>query len=96
MSNAVELANCDVCNKTDVPIIRTYYRYDVDCGCHSPYHFEIVRHCKGCKPTEPILTNILLSRHNKQGSFTINLPTSMLPKVIKDRNNPKSKLKSHE
>jgi hypothetical protein len=54
-----EVGICDICLK-EKPLIRKYYHYDIKCLCHSPKHFELVRHCKDCKPQEPIMTNITL------------------------------------
>lgn len=43
---------------------RTYYHYDIKCDCHSPTHFELIKHCKDCVPSEPVSTCV-----HKNGSF---------------------------
>ena len=56
----VEQGNCMVCGKKDVcPIERTYFRYDLECECHSPKHFEIVWHCPTCIPQQPTETKVV-------------------------------------
>lgn len=59
MSGAVEYGHCKYCHK-ETFLERTYFRYDIKCECHSPSHFEIVYHCKDCKPIEPEETRIIL------------------------------------
>lgn len=49
---AIENARCDVCGIIG-EVQRTYYHYDIKCECHSPNHFEIVRHHEGCVPRPP-------------------------------------------
>lgn len=63
MSGIIEFGKCDICGNED-NLQRKYYKYDIKCECHSPYHFEIVRHCKECKPVEPIETRILAKTSN--------------------------------
>ena len=63
MSGEVEFGRCDIC-KEDKPLERTYYHYDIKCECHSPYHFELVIHCKDCVPKEPSETKIILKTSN--------------------------------
>ncbi len=58
MSGDVEVGKCDVCGKK-TQLNRKIYRYDIKCDCHSPHHFEIVRHCNDCIPKEPKTTKIL-------------------------------------
>jgi hypothetical protein len=60
MSGDVEHGYCSVCAK-EGHITRTYFRYDVKCECHSPYHFEIVWHCNTCQPEEPKTTQIIIN-----------------------------------
>ena len=48
----VEFGKCDICGK-ETTLNRKYYHYDIKCDCCSPKHFEIVRHCKDCKPQPP-------------------------------------------
>lgn len=57
MAGDIEFGACDICYK-EAPLNRTYYRYDIKCECHTPTHFEIVRHCENCKPREPRTTQI--------------------------------------
>ncbi len=54
-----EFGTCDICKK-EANLERKYYRYAVKCECHSPEHFEIVRHCNTCIPLEPKETKILI------------------------------------
>lgn len=55
----VEFGKCEVCG-VDSNLTRTYFRYDIKCECHSPQHFEVVRHCSSCTPEEPKTTNVEL------------------------------------
>jgi hypothetical protein len=57
MAGEVEFGLCEVC-KENRPLERTYYHYDINCVCHSPKHFELVRHCSTCIPREPLTTKI--------------------------------------
>lgn len=57
MNGACEVGKCEVCGKEAV-LQRTYYRYPIKCECHSPEHFELVRHCRDCVPKEPTYTRI--------------------------------------
>jgi len=57
MPGATEYGKCEKCG-TEGPLQRTYFRYDVRCTCHSPHHFELVRHCSTCVPIEPEYTKI--------------------------------------
>lgn len=60
MCGCNEVGTCSVCGKHGF-VERTYFRYDLNglkCECHSPEHFEIVRHCKDCKPVPPTFTNV--------------------------------------
>lgn len=59
MSGCVEIGICDICKK-EAHLQRTYFRYNIKCECHSPYHFELVRHCSDCIPKEPRETKITL------------------------------------
>lgn len=63
MSGFIEFGKCDICKKEST-LQRKYYKYDIKCECHSPYHFEIVKYCKDCKPKEPIETRILVKTSN--------------------------------
>ena len=53
----IENGRCDMCGQVTT-VRRKYYHYDVECECHSPKHFEIVRHCIKCTPYEPAYTKI--------------------------------------
>lgn len=59
MSGEVEFGKCDVCH-IEKPLERKYYYYAINCECHSPKHFELVRHCKDCIPNKPLLTNLTI------------------------------------
>lgn len=48
----VEYGECECCGE-ETFLQRTTFRYDFKCDCHSPYHFNLVIHCKDCKPDEP-------------------------------------------
>lgn len=54
-----EYGKCEICKK-ESNLIRTYFKYDIKCECHSPCHFEIVKHCKECKPVEPLETKMTI------------------------------------
>jgi len=58
MSGDIEVGKCEVCGK-EGQLQRKYWNYDVKCDCHSPNHFEMIRHCANCEPKEPISTKIL-------------------------------------
>lgn len=55
MSGCCEKGKCEVCGREDVLLGRTYFHYDFQCECHSPEHFELVRHCERCTPHKPVL-----------------------------------------
>jgi hypothetical protein len=59
MSGCVEFGICKFC-KRETNLQRTYFKYDIKCECHSPYHFELVIHCKDCIPKEPKETKITI------------------------------------
>lgn len=52
-----EHGKCDMCGK-DKNLRRAYYYYGIKCECHSPEHFEMVRHCGDCHPEPPKETTI--------------------------------------
>ena len=58
-----EFGRCEICGK-DSYLERTYFHYDIECECHSPKHFELVRHCKDCRGIEPRVTTIRLKTIN--------------------------------
>lgn len=55
MSDGCESGKCEVCGRENVILGRTYFGYGFECECHSPEHFEMVRHCHGCTPKKPLL-----------------------------------------
>ena len=59
MAGETEFGRCEIC-KENKPLLRTYYRYPFQCKCHSPQHFEMIRHCSTCIPEEPELTKITI------------------------------------
>lgn len=62
MSGDVESGTCAVCSK-EGPIDRKYYYYDIVCECcnnKDDEHFEIVYHCKDCKPKPPSNVNCIM------------------------------------
>jgi hypothetical protein len=63
MSGAVEFGKCEVCGKEST-LSRTHFDYPIRCECHSPNHFEMVRHCDDCTPKEPRETKIILRTEN--------------------------------
>lgn len=48
----MEVDYCDICHKKK-PVTRRYYHYHINCECCGGEHFEIVRHCKDCRPQPP-------------------------------------------
>lgn len=48
----IEFGKCDICG-VDSQLRRTYFKYELKCKCHSPYHFVLFRHCHNCVPVEP-------------------------------------------
>lgn len=50
---------CNICHKEKI-LQREYYHYDIKCECHSPKHFECVKYCNNCIPTEPEETKITI------------------------------------
>lgn len=63
MSGCSEFGKCECCGNEDF-LQRTYFRYPIKCECHSPYHFELVRHYKNYTPTEPTTTKITIKTSN--------------------------------
>lgn len=55
----VEYGKCDICLEMD-NLSRRYYYFPIPCECCSNQHFEIVRHCKNCKPEQPAYTKPML------------------------------------
>lgn len=54
-----EFGKCEICGKEDF-LIRQYWSYDIKCECHTPNHFDMVRHCKACVPVKPSTTKITI------------------------------------
>ena len=54
----IEFGKCDVCGKDSLQLTRTYFRYNIRCECHSPFHFELICHCADCVPKEPLQTKV--------------------------------------
>ena len=54
-----EFGKCEICGEKAF-LERTYFHYDIKCECHSPNHFELIRHCKNCRGEEPKITQITL------------------------------------
>ena len=61
--NDIEFGKCEMCG-VESYLQRTYFKYDIKCECHSPNHFELIRHCKKCKPKQPKETKISLKTEN--------------------------------
>ena len=59
MSGSCEFGICDICKK-ETYLQRTYFRYNIKCECHYPYHVEVVYHCMNCIAIEPKETKIIL------------------------------------
>lgn len=57
-----EYGKCEICGK-DNNLIRTYFHYNIKCDCHSPMHFEMIRHCQDCIPKEPILSKFKVIKY---------------------------------
>jgi len=80
MSGDIEYGKCEMCGNS-APLQRTYFRYDIRCGCHSPHHFNLVIHCEDCKPKEPLVTRYT---HPEKG-HVIEVETKDLPKLKDER-----------
>lgn len=61
----IEYGTCEICG-LDSNLERKYFYYDVKCNCHSPSHFELVRHCSQCIPLPPKSTVIFLTPKDKR------------------------------
>lgn len=59
MSGSCEFGKCDICKK-EAYLQRTYFKYNIKCECHFPYHFELVCHCSDCVAVEPKETRVTL------------------------------------
>lgn len=60
---SMEYGLCEVCGE-EAPLRRTYFHYNIKCECHSPNHFEMVRHCETCEPVEPTETKVIIATKN--------------------------------
>jgi len=64
---SIEQGTCDICHTPNVPITRHYqYWKTIKCDCCSPQHFDIIRHCKDCKPIELQTTRYTSKGHDYQ------------------------------
>lgn len=70
MSGDKEIGICEVCKEVKT-LKRTYFKYAIKCECHSPNHFEFVRHCENCIPKEPIETRVLMNTDKLKNIITI-------------------------
>ena len=96
MSGSIEYGQCDICKK-DANLNRKVYYYPVKCECHSPQHFEIVRHCDDCEPVEPGTTAVYLKTNHLSDKWAhLRLqprPISHPPAEIYTRNERGDKIK---
>lgn len=60
----IEYGKCQICGQ-ETPLKRTYFNYPFKCDCHSPNHFELVRHCADCKPEPPKSTVVFFDWSKK-------------------------------
>lgn len=73
---------CEICGAENVSLIRRTFYYDCQCECHSPCHFDIVKHCVNCKASQPKTTKITVRKTDKKNlkypyvAFTV--PTDKL------------------
>ena len=82
----IESGRCDICNKTVNSLERHYYRYAIKCTCcndiNSP-HFEVVRHCKDCKPKPPRTVTAIIEPSNRPEEdilfFWYNVESGIMP-----------------
>jgi hypothetical protein len=79
MSGCNEHGKCEICGK-ETFLERTYFRYEIKCECHSPNHFELIRHCKNCVPKEPTTTKISIKTEALK-DLTILLRKQKLKKI---------------
>lgn len=71
-----EFGKCEMCNK-DAYLNRKYFEYALKCKCHSPQHFELIKHCNECKPMEPAQTTYI----PEDGTDPITVNTNTLIKL---------------
>lgn len=61
-----EYGKCEICGK-EAPLMRTYYHYNgLKCDCHSPEHFDLVRHCIGCTSKQQRTTRVVLTKEQAE------------------------------
>jgi len=61
----IESGICEICGN-EGPLLRTYFYYGIKCDCHSPEHFELIRHCQDCVPKPPNMTTVYMKPVTKQ------------------------------
>lgn len=76
---ACEYGKCEYCGK-EASLGRTYWYYPVKCDCHTPTHFELVRHCNDCTPVEPKQT-MICTHHEDHSQWNILVPTNIFIKT---------------
>lgn len=65
----IEIGTCECCGKQNVQLMRKYFRYPIECECHSPEHFILIRHCKDCEPEEPSETRVTIKTQDLKNPF---------------------------
>ena len=73
MCGEMEYGTCEVCGKK-APLSRKYRRFDnIDCECHGPHHFDMMRVCKDCEDEAkfPSHTTLSIKKHGKETKITI-------------------------
>lgn len=83
----IEYGKCNVCGK-DGQLERTYFHYPVKCECHSPSHFELICHHKGCKPQEPRYTKVEFKTEDLKNPVAIAM--KILTEALKEDKSPGS------
>lgn len=81
--NENEHGQCSVCGKDGI-VERTYFHYDMKCECHSPNHFEIIRHCSTCTPKEPTETRVSIKTDKLKKSMSTQAVNPDAQRVISD------------
>jgi hypothetical protein len=77
MSGTCESGKCEICGKEGL-LQRTYFNYNIKCECHSPNHFDLVRHCKDCIPKEPRETKVFFKTEDLKN------PIPLAMKIVKN------------
>ena len=65
----IEIGRCECCGQENVPLMRKYFYYPLQCECHSPSHFVLIRHCEDCEPEEPKETKVTLKTIDLKNPF---------------------------